>query len=63
VRIGGSNFVTNVGYFMQTKLLSQLCREAPEFCKDLSGGMLAALTADPEGWDVIKTPSELKDAA
>jgi hypothetical protein len=63
VRISGADYQTNIGYFMQTKLLSQLVREAPDFCKDRSGGMLAALAADPEGWDVIKLPSEMKEAA
>jgi len=63
VRIGGDDYHTNIGYFMQTQLLAKLVREASGFCKNHSGGMLAALAADPDGWDVIKLPSELKDAA
>jgi hypothetical protein len=63
VRIGGTDFPTNIGYFMQTRLLASLVTGAPDFCKDRSGGMLAALADDPEGWDVIRLPSEMKAAA
>jgi hypothetical protein len=63
VRVNGSEYRTNIGYFMQSELLARVIREAPNYCKDRSGGLLAALVADPDGWDVIKLPSEMKEAA
>jgi hypothetical protein len=61
VRIGGNDYLTNIGYFIQTRLLAHFISGAPNYCKDRSGGMLSALVADPEGWDVIKLPSELRE--
>lgn len=63
VAIGGTAYRTNAGYFMQTQILAKLIGAIPEILKDRSGGMLSALIADPEGWDVLKLPSEMKDAA
>lgn len=63
VKIGDATFRTNVGYFLQSQVLAGAIAECPDNLKDRSGGMLSALAADPEGWDVIKLPSEMKAAA
>lgn len=63
VRVNGADYRTNIGYFMQTRLLAHLIMEAPNYCKDRSGGLLSAVVADPDGWDVIKLPIELRAAA
>lgn len=62
VRVGGADYRTNIGFFLQSQLLAKVIREAPHFGKDRSGGLLAALVADSEGWDVIALPSEMKAA-
>lgn len=63
VRVGGVDYRTNAAYFMQTQILGKIIDAVPHILVDRSGGLLAAMIADPEGWDVIKLPSEMKDAA
>lgn len=62
VRVCGADYRTNVGYFLQSQLLAHVIREAPDYCKDRSCGLLGALIADPEGWDVLTLPCEMKAA-
>lgn len=63
VDIDGVVYRTNVGYFIQSQFLAKMINAFPPHFKDRSGGLLGALVADPDGWDVITLPCEMKDAA
>lgn len=47
VECGGSDYLTKPEYLMQAKQLAQVIRELPTFYSERSGGLLAALIADP----------------
>lgn len=63
VSVGSTCFRTNVGYFLQSQILAHACRNAPGQVNNRSGGLFAALVSDPDGWDVIRLPSEMPRAA
>lgn len=63
VAVDGTSYRTNAGFFMQTQILAKIIGAVPSILKDRSGGMLRAMIADPDGWDVVKLPSEMKEAA
>ncbi len=51
VDVGGLGFATKPEFIMQAEDLAALCRELPVFCRNRSGGLLAALIDNPE-WAV-----------
>ena len=61
VRVGDMVYPTNPPFFMQAQELAELIRTCPlAFCEE-SGGLLRALTVDPE-YDVIAVNKTLHDA-
>ncbi len=51
-RCGGADFITKPEFLMQCEALAALCREIPHIYRNRSGGLLAAMVADPE-YEVI----------
>lgn len=54
VTCGGRAFATKPEFVLQAEELSSMCRQLPKQCRNRSGGLLAALIANPE-WDIAST--------
>jgi hypothetical protein len=52
LRCAGEEINTDAGFLMQAEFLSAVIRAAPSFYSERSGGLLAAMTKDPD-YDVI----------
>jgi hypothetical protein len=59
VRANGRDWITHPELCMQAECLSQVLREFPQVFKSKSGGLLDAMTADPE-WEVVAVSAALK---
>lgn len=53
VDVAGRAFVTKPEFVMQAEDLARLVRELPKFCRNRSGGLLAALIETPD-WDLAE---------
>jgi hypothetical protein len=63
IRVGEEVFFTKPEFVMQAEDLAALCRELPGFHKNRSGGLLAALVANPEAEVIACAASMLESAA
>jgi len=52
VMAGGRSYLTNPAFLKQSEFLAELIREAPGVFAERSGGLLAALVADPS-YDIV----------
>lgn len=59
IHADGHDFVTNASLFMQTQFLVDLINRHPQYIKNASGGLLAAMLADPD-WDCVAIGEDLK---
>ena len=62
VRANGKRFLTILEWVMQAECISQLLRMAPTVFYNHSGGLLAAMVEDPDGWEVEAVSAALKEA-
>ncbi len=60
VRAGGTDYVTHPELFMQCETLSAVLREFPRFFQEQSGGLLRAMTSDPD-WTVAAVSTALRE--
>lgn len=61
VRANGSDYLTHPELCMQAECLSEVLREFPGTFKSKSGGLLDAMTADPD-WSVVAVSAPYKDS-
>ncbi|WP_341918683.1 hypothetical protein [Polaromonas sp. YR568] len=60
VRAGGRDYTTYLEYLLQAECLSKLLMLAPSVFKSHSGGLLDAITANPDTWEVVAVSAQLK---
>jgi hypothetical protein len=61
IRAGDKEYRTTLQFMVQAENLAKLVRELPHLFKDRSGGLLSAMIAHPETWEVVALSAALRD--
>lgn len=59
VRAARRDYRSTLQFLVQSENLAMLIRKEPRVFKDRSGGLLGAMIADPDGWEIIANSEEL----
>jgi hypothetical protein len=62
VKAGGANYTTTPDYYLQAQDLAALMRLMPQVFVCRSGGLLAAMLAHPDDWEVVAVSDAVKRA-
>jgi len=60
VRACGNDYLTHAGFMLQNEWLCGYAEKYPQFIDVVSGGLLPAMIADPDGWSVVAVAEDLK---
>ena len=61
VRANGKEYATYLDLVLQAENLAMFMSRVPDMFIDRSGGLVSAMSADPEGWEVVAVSKDLRD--
>ena len=61
IEVSGKQYLTNGGLLLQTQCMVDYFTKYPNFLVNASGGFLAAMIKDPQGWNVLAVSGDLRN--